>query len=364
VETLLAASKLEGLNVKEHLLTMATKSESSLEQTYLRAEIVYEWSVLFRFKGRIHDSERAIQEFLQRWSLNIQTLHVERLRISQAYNHVYQFNFCGAREALQWNPSNRELSEGETYLLCDQLYCNGRILRGEGRFDEAKECFEGCLGTVGLPESKRLLITSHLADLCCELDYMQQSKPFQTTVQTVYLVQGKKIVQREIDRIRESNRRSKGLRRLLLSLIEIELRQNHPNEAEKLTKEILDMYNRLTEPDIDDKVGHVRALIAWARISPACEAEERWTVALHQNKTYNPSEEEVFTCGVIYLFISSARVHLGSVEESKVSFNRAIEVISRKKPQFLIPGIGTYLFNYVTSDLWSLVGWSLPKIAT
>ncbi|ORY02130.1 hypothetical protein BCR34DRAFT_667768 [Clohesyomyces aquaticus] len=364
VETLLAASKLEGLNVKEHLLTMAAKSESSPEQTYLRAEIVCEWSVVYRFKGRVRDSERVIQEFLQRQSLNIWNLPLERLRISEAYNQIYHFNFCGAREALQWNLSSRELSEGETYLLCDQLCCNGRILRGEGRFDEAKKCFKGCLKTVGLPESKRLLITSHLSDLCCELEYVQQSKPSQTTVQTVYLKEGREILQPEIDRIRGSNRHSKGLRRLLLSLIEIEIRQNHLNEAEKLTKEILDMYNRLTEPGIDDKVGHVRALIAWARISPPCEAEERWMAALHQNKTYNPSEDEVFTCGVIYLFISSARLQLGMVEESRVSFNQAIEVISRKKPQFLIPGIGTYLFNSVTSDLWSRAGWSLPKIAS
>ena len=62
---------------------------------------------------------------------------------------------------------------------------------------------------------------------------------------------------------------------MVLSLIEIEIGQSRSDRAETLLLELLDVYNRLTEPDIIDRFGHVRALIAWARISPLREAGGR-----------------------------------------------------------------------------------------
>jgi hypothetical protein len=70
-----------------------------------------------------------------------------------------------------------------------------------------------------------------------------------------------------------------------------------------------------------------------------------WTVAkaISWNKAYTPSEEEVFTCGVIYLFISLSFFKVGNVKQSWASFNRSAEIISRKEPKVLIPEIFTYL---------------------
>ncbi|KAH8792183.1 hypothetical protein F5882DRAFT_400121 [Hyaloscypha sp. PMI_1271] len=130
--------------------------------------------------------------------------------------------------------------------------------------------------------------------------------------------------------------------------------------AECLIEELLATYNNLTEHDINDQVGHVRALIAWARISEPSEAVVRWHNAFHWNKIYDPSEEDVFTCGVIFLFISLAYFKLGNTDESWASFNRAAETMSRKQPQFLIPGVGTYLYDFARRELWSLAGWLLP----
>jgi hypothetical protein len=69
---------------------------------------------------------------------------------------------------------------------------------------------------------------------------------------------------------------------------------------------------------------------------------------------YNLSEEDVFTYGVIFLFISLAYFRLGIADESWASFNRAAEIIRRKEPQFLIPGVGTYLYNFAWRELWSV----------
>ena len=323
--------------------------------------------MLHSARGRILDSERILNEFLNSRSLESnQEFHniLGLLHLSQANNQAYRFDFRGAREGTcKWHPLSDNLSDSQLRLLWDQLCCNGRILRGEGQFDEARLCFEGCLATPGLPQPKRFLIIFHLSDLYCEVDYMQRNNPQQLTQQLTCLDMEREIVQGEIKCIRTLGKPSKGLRRLLLSLVEIEIRQGHLDRAECSISELMDIYSKIDEPDVNDRVGHVRTLIARARISHLCEAEMHWNAALFQNRAYNPLEEEVFTCGVIYLFIALVRFQLGDVDASQSIFKKATEVICKKRPQFLMPGIGTYLFDFVRSELMSRAGWVLPKIA-
>jgi hypothetical protein len=168
------------------------------------------------------------------------------------------------------------------------------------------------------------------------------------------------MVEYEIDCERASGKHSRSLRRLLLSLTEIDVRQGRFDKAACSINELLDIYGTIVEPDVDDKVGHVRTLISKARISQLHEAEDNWTAALLQNKTYNPFEEEVFTRGLIYLFISFIRFQSGHFGGSQDMFQNAVEVIRRRRPQFLMPGLGTYLFDYVISELKSVAGFVLP----
>lgn len=279
---------------------MAARLQLDPPDTRLYAEVVYQLSVMLRSQERISDSERVITEFLDSEGLDLNQespLFLGLLHLSQANNHTYRFDFCRAREETRkWSPSSDNLSDSELRLLSDQLCCNGRNLRGEGRFNEARRCFEGCLATRGLSRSKRVLIISHLSDIYCELDHMQRNV-CQLTLQSAHLKKGREVLQREIDRMRASANPSKGLRRLLLSFVEIEIREGRLERAECLTSELLGIYNRVAEPDVNDRVRHVRTLIARARISQLDEAEKHWHAALLQNRAYNPLEEEVFTCG-------------------------------------------------------------------
>src|SRR6266536_6103264 len=73
------------------------------------------------------------------------------LHLSQANNLVFNFNFPQAHEeARKWELSSN--TQRQVDVLWDQVYCAGRIFRGEGRFKEAKECFERCLDMCGLPK--------------------------------------------------------------------------------------------------------------------------------------------------------------------------------------------------------------------
>lgn len=359
VETLLAASRFGALGKRQHLVSMAAKLMRDPGNILLQAKIVHRQSVLLRLKGDICGSKRQIQEFLNRSShkLDLRSHSVlGLLYLTQAANHAYDFNFCQAhKEAQKWKPPSNH-TQRHMDIVWDQICFAGRTLKGQGSFNEAKQCFESCLATDRLCESKRILIKSNLADLYGELDYLQRKE---CNSNNSFLNNAEELVKPEIERLKACGEYSKGFRRLLLALIEVEIRRCRFDNADVLINEILGIYSRLTEPDIIDRLGHVRALIARARISPLCEAEGRWSDALDWNRKYNPFEEEVFTCGLVYLFICSIRFQLGNWDGSRAAFNHAMEVINGKMPQFLIPGVGTYLFDSVRLQIKSVAGWVL-----
>lgn len=147
---------------------------------------------------------------------------------------------------------------------------------------------------------------------------------------------------------------------MLLSLIEVEIRLGNEDKGRRLLGEIIRLYNALGERDIVDRLGHVRALIASARVTAnSVEEERQWTSALLWNRAYNPLEEEVFTCGVIYLFMGLARYRQGNVDGSNESLARAHQVLTTQKRRFLIPGMGTYMFDYIRSTIATETGWSV-----
>lgn len=133
---------------------MAAHLQPNPSEIHMRAEIVYQLSVMSRSSGRISDSERVRTGIFRS-----QSLHRIRNSIFLVFctypmpaNQAYRFDFRRAcEETCKWGPSSETLLDGHLCLLCDQLCCNGRILRGEGRFHEARRCFEGCLATPGLP---------------------------------------------------------------------------------------------------------------------------------------------------------------------------------------------------------------------
>ena len=351
VETFLAASKFGTLTQKQRLLSMAANLPRTPGNLHLPAPLVHPVSVLLRLKGNICESQRSIQEFLEHSSagLDLRSHFVfGLLHLSQATNYAYNFDHRQAHEEAQkLKPLN--FAQRDMDVVWNQVYFAGRAFRGQGRFNEAKQ---------ELRESKKILVKSTLADLYSELDY---SHPGECVAREItFLDYAEETIKPELERLIARGQRSKGFRRLLLSSIEVEIRRYQFESAEILISEILGIYSKLTEPDIVDRLGHVRALIAWARISPLSEAEERWSDVLKWNRKYNPVEEEVFTCGLVYLFICSIHFQLGNLDSGRAAFNRAMKVISRKRPQFLLPGVGTYLYDSVRLQI--ALGPVLPGI--
>ncbi|KIX07076.1 uncharacterized protein Z518_05053 [Rhinocladiella mackenziei CBS 650.93] len=283
VEALLATARAGSLRSKRHILVLAIKLGKDLKEAHLQAEIVYHQSVLLRFEGNVEESGRVVKEFYNK------SYHTE-----QRESHPVLGSLCLSQANNLW----------QSDTLWEQVFCAGRIFRGEGHFEKAQHCFERCLTTAQLPEVERIRI-ANLADLYCELDYQHKQKLLHPKVD--YLVKEEAIIESEIVRLRTYAYHSEGLRRLLSSSIEIGIRQGSYPEENSLTEELLKVHDELADPGIIDRLGHIRALIASARLSPPSQVEKQWEAALRQNVIYNPLEDEVFTSVVIHLFISLAR---------------------------------------------------------
>ncbi|QVM12422.1 hypothetical protein D8B26_007051 [Coccidioides posadasii str. Silveira] len=317
-----------------------------------QAGITHQQSVLTRLKGDVKLSRDIIKAFLLNLNSELDGLvrreDLTALCLSQAINHLYHFNFAEAHEEVR---KIANFPRTQEYLPWDQVLCVGRIMRGEGRFEQAKTCFMTCLGSPGLRKSQRFIVQSTLADTYCELDYQTGNRSF--------LSQAKEIVEPETERLKASSgQHFKGFRRLLLSLTEVKIRQGYYRDAGLLARKLIVIYGNLQEPDIVDRLGHVRVRIALARLSLTAEdALERWNEVLYWNRFYNPFEEEVFACGVAHLFLCITWYKLGDIDKSTDSFQNAVRVIEGKQHQFLILGLDTYLFHGVCDQIQSKIGW-------
>ncbi|KAI9652869.1 MAG: hypothetical protein M1821_007787 [Bathelium mastoideum] len=364
IETLLAASKFGPLARRRLILSLIDQLLEKTANIHLQAEAVYQRSVVLRLRGDITGSNKLLQEFLNRADIatRLQSHSIlGLLHLSQATNHAYNFDFFLAnKEAKMWMPTESDGTEKQLDVIWNQIHSAGRILKGQGHFQTACLFFERCLQREPLRESQRHLALAHLADTYIEVDFLQRREIHSQSAGEL-LDRVEKLIRPEIENLRSRAPRSKGYRRLLLSLSEIEIRRSQFTAAEHLLMEVSGIYEKLIDPDIIDRLGHVRALIAFARISPLPEAETHWNNALSFGRRYNPLEEEVFTVAFIHLFICVVRLQRGNSEGAKAPFDYAVGICRTKPPQFLIPGAGTFLFDDVQCQIELLAGWKLPR---
>lgn len=245
------------------------------------------------------------------------------------------------------------MTQRQWHITWDQIHCISRTFKGQGAFKEASECFEKCLAMYRFNELKRVLIKSQLTDVYIELDYEHENVTSAGCLapSPTFLDKAEEVVISETEYIKGRGKYWKAYRRLLLASIEVEIRRSRFAEAKILITEILEVYDSLQEPDIVDRVGYVRALIARARVFLLPEAENCWTNILHCNKKYNPLEEDVFIYSVMYLFICCVRYQLGKLDAGRTAYKRAMSIVYSKRPQFLILNVGSYLFDSVLQQI-------------
>ncbi|KAH8692571.1 hypothetical protein GQ44DRAFT_733996 [Phaeosphaeriaceae sp. PMI808] len=264
IETLLAASKFGPLARRRLILALVDQLLEKTASTHLQAEAVYQRSVVLRLRGDITGSNKLLQEFLNRADIptRLQSHSIlGLLHLSQATNHAYNFDFLSAnKEAKMWMPTESDGTEKQLDVIWSQIHSAGRILKGQGHFQTACLFFERCLQREPLRESKRYLALAHLADTYVEVDFLQRREIHSQSVGEL-LDRAEKLIRPEIENLRSRAPRSKGYRRLLLSLSEIEIRRSQFTAAEHLLMEVSGIYEKLIDPDIIDRLGHVRDIL-------------------------------------------------------------------------------------------------------
>ncbi|KAH8761620.1 hypothetical protein F5883DRAFT_424986 [Diaporthe sp. PMI_573] len=174
---------------------------------------------------------------------------------------------------------DKSIEDDEYQLLWDHIYFVSRLMRGQGDFESAKIGFESCSVTNWVRPSKKIILQCALVEFYCELDY------------SIYSTKD--------DRHQYLYSNSKSLRRLLLSLSEVYIRQGLRYKAREVLERLSTPLEKVDSIDAIDRLGHVRLYIALARSCPPWQAEPYGKEALRLNATYKP--EEFFTCAVIYL---------------------------------------------------------------
>ncbi|KAH8743624.1 hypothetical protein F5883DRAFT_512232 [Diaporthe sp. PMI_573] len=334
-EAFSAASKSAPLNDRIQILDIAAEMLTDSAPPPARATIVHQRSVTLRLLGNSHQAEHEILSFLEK-APDIPELLLKSLKLSLAESRVYQFRHHEAHDIARSIEVGGDISEFQ--LLWDHIYCIGRIMRGRGEFESAKVCFERCCAsTQGIRPFKVVLTQCALADIYCELDHLSGDP------QHFHLLQAKSVLEPAVKSVGQTD--SKSRRRLLLSLSEVYIRQLRVHEATAILKELITLFDGLKYPDIIDRLGHVRIYMTLARSCPSSQSMTYWKEALRLNKAYNPDEEEVFTCAVIYLNLSWLSYSEGQLELGQEMHARAGEVLQRRRPQYLMPGIGTYVYE-------------------
>lgn len=335
IEALSKAAESAPLNDRMRILDIAAEMLTDSAPASARATIVQQRSVTLRLLGNSHQAEHEILSFFEKAS-GVPELLLKSLKLSLAETRVYQFRHHEANEITRSIEVGGDI--GEFQLLWDHIYCVGRIMRGRGEFESATVCFKRCCEFAhGIRPSKVILTQCALADTYCELDHLSRDP------QHSYLRQAESVLEPAIKSLEQTNSRSR--RRLLLSLSEVYIRQFRIHEATTVLKGLIPLFDELKYPDIIDRLGHVRLYMTLARSCPSGQSMTYWREALRLNKAYNPDEEEVFTCAVIYLNLSWLSYCEGQLELEQEMHARAGEVLQRRRPQYLMPGIGTYVFE-------------------
>ncbi|KZL78865.1 hypothetical protein CI238_13193 [Colletotrichum incanum] len=342
IEALVTVSKSGPPVDRMQLLDTAAEMLTDSASASTWATVVHQRSIVLRLLGDPLRSEQEILMCLKRLPKLPDHL-LRSLQLSLANNLIYQLKYTDANRIARGIQISQTFHTDQVQTLWDQIYCVGRIMRGQGDFESAKTCFERCSETHDIRTSKKIIIQSALADLYCELDYISRDK------QRHYLLRARLSLEPALELAGVTN--SKSRRRLLLSLSEVCLREGRVFEARETLKELLSHYGDVKSFDVVDRLGHVRSYIALARTYPPGQAETYWREALRLNAEYNPSEEEVFTCAIIYLHLSWLDHCSGKMEEAQNMYAYAQKILCKRRPEYLLPGVGTYVFDDIQYKL-------------
>lgn len=354
--TILAASRFLDKNWKLEAIERAKELLAGDQDPYMNAYLTSRSSSVFRMTGLRDKSNQVLQEFVQSTVLAGHDHGWEKdarynalrgdLIISYTQNMLRQGKLEESEnELFEWtplNPDNPSTLEKITSRARDTIL--GRVLRFQGRFEEALELVEKVLENSHSDDNFEgtgwyHVLVSGVADLYCELGREEEAEA---------------LVQSELKAMTEDGIQdiSSG-RRLQRSLAETFLGRNMFPEAEKVLLHLRDLNESTTNIAPPDNLGVYRTWTSLARVahlqSNWAEALEYWSEGLRVAERIQMSGG--FNGGLIRYSMAHALLKTGDKTKSKELLEEAQENMSSESCMYWSPCFHSKWHDYIVKAM-------------
>ena len=314
---------------------------------YLLLDLTYQLSVLLRLSGDYSNSKKLILNCkLPSIYPTDRRFHASYGRLYNSYleNLIQEENYDAAtHEIANWSPLNPS-SMIELDVLARKQMTSAKLLRCQGRFDDARQLLEGC---PILPyHLHRYSLRASLADA-----YTDLGSPCKAL----------EILTQEITDAKTNEVKNKAYRRLFVSSITANIEYGQYKEAERCLKDTLPLF-QIKDPNVSDQLLHIRFLISSAQILHHnlhwLEALAEWEAILSYIRIYKSFEGEGYVYAVSHLSISVVQLYLGNIDEAWKAFDHAAKVLRTGIRDFWIPSLPRWHASLVT-NIQSITGWTI-----
>jgi tetratricopeptide (TPR) repeat protein len=263
-------------------------------------------------------------------------------------SHLENLVQCGKYDLAEQQVNDWQMppapSPMEWSILPSRTITSSKVFRSQGDFAAAQERLEICLKVLKGHEQVASQVLCQLLDIYSDLELPQMAA---------------ELIAPEIEKWRKKAPKSKALRRILVSSIDISLQRENYHDVNKTIEELSGTFEGLQKLDISDELLHIRLLIASARIhylsSDFSQAVQRWKIALNHVQKYASFNGEGFTYAVIHLSLSLAYLKMDQSEMAAISFGQGQRILCQGKRDYWIPTLPAW-FGFVASEMQAM-GW-------
>lgn len=343
VEALLAVPENDG--TWERKLSIISQFLDKNAALHLEAELILKKSQWLRLKGEYRESEDVIHLFccgcnspssgcMSGFFLNN---NEKESRVNAIYGLLHSSHL---ENLIQWERYNDALQEIDDWktpglqaiyaaILPYRTLTAAKIFRTLGDLHGAKQRLEACFNGLPVYHSLFHLILCQLTDTYCDLRLNPEL--------------AMKIMAAHVDRYRKERPKTKTLRRILVSLVDVHLQKGRHLEAQMVIDEISSTY-RISKPkNVSDELLHLRVLIAAARTSylrgDPSSAVILWQEVLHYLKESISFLKNGFTYGVAQLSCGLAYQDLDRFNEAQECFTKGQHILDNGQPDYWIPSL-------------------------
>ncbi|KAI8667612.1 hypothetical protein NCS56_00898300 [Fusarium sp. Ph1] len=320
---------------------------------YLHASVTLFQSILYRLEGDFIESDAHIRHFLcqtRRPTTRRDHALKGRLHLVVIENKIQRHDSDTALRIYEWKaehpPSNLEL---EVTRRLQGVAAS--FFQSMGDFDNARESLEQYLnlGTVQpIRTTTRRLIVARLADIYCEIGWYDKAN---------------ELLGAKLENMRESDKKSRPCRRLLLASVEANIGQGRTDIAESIIQDLAAIEPAGLE-EMNDQLLRMRRLMATSRVAHQKghfqDAFHLWKSTLQEMEQFTAFYAKYgFIAVVIHLSIAHAQIELGEVQDGKRSWDIAADMLKSQRCEYGIPIVATSWLKNVAGAIHQLKGWPL-----